>query len=183
MATRRAWPAPLLLPLAWLYGLTVSIRHQLYRLGWLRSEQLPVPVLVIGNLVAGGAGKTPATLAVVQHLQRQGWTPGVISRGYGRASDTVMPVHPGSEAREVGDEPLLIARRTGVPVFVASQRSEAGRALLKAHPAVDVLVCDDGLQHRRLQRAVPSRCPIWCGSRPRAASCPAYRLPACRCGR
>ncbi len=154
MATRRAWPAPLFLPLTWLYGLIVAMRHRLYQLGWLRSERLPVPVLVIGNLVVGGAGKTPATLAVVQHLQRQGWTPGVISRGYGRAADAVMPVDPASLARDVGDEPLLIARRTGVPVFVASRRAEAGRALLKAHPSVDVLVCDDGLQHRALQATV-----------------------------
>ncbi len=154
MAASKAWPAPLFLPVAWLYGLSVALRHQLYRLGWLRSERLPVPVLVIGNLVAGGAGKTPATLAVVQHLQRQGWTPGVISRGYGRASGSAMPVGAGSSAADVGDEPLLIARRTGAPVFVASRRAEAGRALIQAHPAVNVLVCDDGLQHRPLQATV-----------------------------
>lgn len=154
MAVSRSWPAPLFLPLSWLYGLLVAVRHRLYRAGWLRSERLPVPVLVIGNLVAGGAGKTPATIAVVQHLQRRGWTPGVISRGYGRASRNVRAVDAGASAEEVGDEPVLIARRTGVPVFVAAQRADAGRALLRAHPAVNVLLCDDGLQHRALQATV-----------------------------
>lgn len=154
MAVSRSWPAPLFLPLSWLYGLLVAWRHRLYRAGWLRTERLPVPVLVIGNLVAGGAGKTPATIAVVQHLQRRGWTPGVISRGHGRTNTDVRAVHPASSAQDVGDEPLLIARRTGVPVFVASQRAEAGRALLDAHPAVNVLVCDDGLQHRALHATV-----------------------------
>ncbi len=154
MAVSRAWPAPLFLPLAWLYGGLVSLRHRLYQRAWLSSERLPVPVLVVGNLVAGGAGKTPATIAVVQHLQRQGWTPGVISRGHGRSSDAVLQVMPDAAAQEVGDEPLLIARRTGVPVFVARRRSDAGRALLHAHPSVNLLVCDDGLQHRALHATV-----------------------------
>lgn len=153
-AGRRGWPAIARLPLAWVYGALVALRHRLHGWGWLRSERLPVPVVVIGNLVAGGAGKTPATLAVVHHLQRQGWTPGVISRGHGRRSDTVLPVRPDGTAELVGDEPLLIARRTGVPVFVAMRRADAGRALLAAHPDVNVLVCDDGLQHRALEATV-----------------------------
>lgn len=154
MATQRGWPAPLYLPLAWIYGALVSLRHRLYGLGWLRSVRLPVPVVVIGNLVAGGAGKTPATLAVVQHLQDRGWTPGVISRGHGRSSQAVLEVDAHATAGVVGDEPLLIAWRTGVPVFVAPRRAEAGEALIKAHPAVNVLVCDDGLQHRALEATV-----------------------------
>lgn len=154
MSLSRAWPAPLWLPLAWLYGLLIALRHRLYRLGWLRSERLPVPVLVVGNLVVGGAGKTPATIAVVEHLRQQGWKPGVISRGHGRSSHGVQPVTPASLPAETGDEPLLVAHRTGVPVFVAARRADAGRALLLAHPDTDVLVCDDGLQHLALHATV-----------------------------
>jgi len=154
MSLSRAWPAPLWLPLACLYGLIISLRHRLYSLGWLRRERLPVPVLVVGNLVVGGAGKTPATIAVVQHLRQQGWKPGVISRGHGRSTEGVRPVTPASSPAETGDEPLLLARRTGAPVFVAARRADAGRALLEAHPDTDVLVCDDGLQHLALQATV-----------------------------
>lgn len=154
MAGSRAWPAPLWLPLAWAYGLLIALRHRLYRLGWLHAERMPVPVLVVGNLVVGGAGKTPSTIAVVQHLQRRGWKPGVISRGHGRSGSGVLPVAPDALPAETGDEPLLIARRTGVPVFVAARRADAGLALLQAHPDTDVLVCDDGLQHLALQATV-----------------------------
>lgn len=154
LASTRSWKARALLPLAWLYGLLVAARHRLYSMGWLRSERLPVPVLVVGNLVAGGAGKTPATIALVQHLRQSGWTPGVISRGHGSRSVEARAVTPRSGAADVGDEPLLIARRTAVPVFVAARRAEAGHALLSAHPEVDIVVCDDGIQHRALHANV-----------------------------
>lgn len=151
MASTRSWRARILLPLSWLYGFLVALRHRLHDIGWLRSERLPVPVLVVGNLVAGGAGKTPAAIALVQHLRERGWTPGVISRGHGSRSVEARAVTPRSSAADVGDEPLLIARRTAAPVFVAARRAEAGHALLSAHPEVDIVVCDDGLQHRALQ--------------------------------
>ena len=124
------------------------------------AQRLPVPVVVVGNVVAGGAGKTPTTLAVVRHLQAQGWRPGIVSRGYGRAAregapaDAPLEVAATADPRTVGDEPLLLRQRAGVPVFVCAQRAEAGRALLAAHPGTDILVCDDGLQHLRLARDV-----------------------------
>lgn len=156
---RRAWQqrgplARLLWPLSQLYRLLAALRRQLYRTGWLRSTRLPVPVIVVGNVIAGGAGKTPVTLAVVHHLQAAGWQPGVISRGYGRSTSDCRAVLAGSDAAEVGDEPLLIARASGAPVFVARRRADAARTLLAAHPATDVLVCDDGLQHLALARDV-----------------------------
>jgi tetraacyldisaccharide 4'-kinase len=116
-------------------------------------EALPVPVLVVGNLVVGGAGKTPAVMALVQALQRAGWHPGVISRGHGRRSGEPREVDPGGNVAELGDEPLIIRRRCGVPVWVGRRRVQAARALCAAHPAVDVLVSDDGLQHAALPRA------------------------------
>lgn len=104
----------------------------------LRSERLPRARDRRSNVTLYGAGKTPVTLALVRHLQATGWQPGVISRGYGRSSDGCREVLPASTASDVGDEPLLIARATGVPVFVARRRAQAGRAPLAAHPATDV---------------------------------------------
>jgi tetraacyldisaccharide 4'-kinase len=111
-----------------------------------------IPVLVVGNLVLGGAGKTPTVIALVQAFQAAGRRPGVISRGYGRQGASVREVTSDAAAQAVGDEPLLIQRRTGVPVWVGRDRSAAARALCAAHPDVDVLLSDDGLQHRRLRR-------------------------------
>lgn len=158
-ALTRAWlgrgPLALaLLPLSWLFGLLVGLRHRLYRLGWLATESLPVPVLVVGNRVAGGAGKTPATIAVVQHLQARGLRIGVVSRGHGRTGPAVAIVGADSRAEQVGDEPLLIARRTRAPVAVARRRAAAARELLNRHPDLDVIVTDDGLQHLALARDI-----------------------------
>ena len=150
----------LLLPLAHLYA-------------WLSQRAarraipvpLPVPVLVVGNVIAGGAGKTPTVIALVQALRAAGHRPGVISRGHGRGSPgvrqggrqsmqlDVQPVRSDSTAQQVGDEPLLLHRRCAVPVWVGSNRSAAALALCAAHPEVDVLVSDDGLQHHRLTRS------------------------------
>ncbi|MDP2678394.1 MAG: tetraacyldisaccharide 4'-kinase [Rhodoferax sp.] len=149
---QRGWLAYLLWPLSVLYGLLVRLRKTFYRRGWLSSERLPVPVLVVGNVVAGGAGKTPVVMAVVQHLQARGVRVGVISRGYGRRSQACLEVLPKSAVTDVGDEPALIRRRTGAPVFVAARRVQAARALLASYPQTQVLVCDDGLQHLNLQR-------------------------------
>lgn len=149
---QRGWRAWLLWPVSVLYGLLVRLRRTLYRLGWLRSERLPVPVVVVGNVVAGGAGKTPVVMAIVQHLQAQGVRVGVISRGYGRSNRDCLEVLPNSAVQDVGDEPALIQRRTSAPVFVATRRTEAARALLARYPQTQVLICDDGLQHLQLQR-------------------------------
>lgn len=148
----RGWQAWFLWPLSLLYGALVRLRKALFGLGWLRSERLPVPVLVVGNVVAGGAGKTPVVMAIVQHLQQRGIHVGVISRGYGRRSQACLEVLPGSAVDDVGDEPALIQRRTQTPVFVAARRVQAARALLARHPKTQIIVSDDGLQHLRLQR-------------------------------
>lgn len=151
---RRGVLACLLWPPSLLYRALVALRRSLYRSGRLASERLPVPVVVVGNVVAGGAGKTPVVLSLLQHLQSRGIRAGVVSRGYGRQSRDCLEVGPASEPAQVGDEPLLVQRASGVPVFVARKRAEAGRALLAAHPEVQVIVCDDGLQHLGLQRDI-----------------------------
>ncbi len=111
-----------------------------------------MPVLVVGNLVVGGAGKTPTVLALAEALRARGHRPGIVSRGFGRHEDGVRAVKPGDEVAEVGDEPLLLARRSGAPVWVGRDRVAAARALLAAHPAVDLVISDDGLQHHALPR-------------------------------
>ncbi len=142
----------LLLPLSWLFGASVAIRRELYRRGFYKQETLPVPVIVVGNVMVGGVGKTPITMALVNHLKAQGWRVGVLSRGYGRKTSSTLAVSPTSNPDNVGDEPLLMARTCQVPVFVGHSRVDAGRALLSLHRDVQVLVCDDGLQHLALAR-------------------------------
>jgi tetraacyldisaccharide 4'-kinase len=150
----RGWLARLLWPVAQLHGLAVRLRLALYRRGFLKSERFDVPVIVVGNVVAGGAGKTPLVMTLVKHLQAQGLAPGVISRGYGRSGRDSLEVRPSTPIEASGDEPALIQRATGAPVFVANKRTEAVQALLAAYPATEVVVCDDGLQHYALQRDI-----------------------------
>ena len=149
---QRGLGAWLLRPLSWLYGALVQTRKLAYRRAWLDSGHPGIPVIVVGNVVAGGAGKTPTTIALVQHLLARGLPVGVVSRGHGRTDTQVRAVHADSDTRDVGDEPLLIHRRTGAPVWVGASRLEAARQLRQAHPEVRLLVCDDGLQHLALQR-------------------------------
>ena len=113
-----------------------------------------VPVVVVGNLYVGGTGKTPLAIELVRALQRRGWRPGVVSRGYGGTARSARLVDAEATATEVGDEPLLIARATQAPVAVGSRRVAAARQLLRAHSDCDVIVADDGLQHLRLARDV-----------------------------
>jgi tetraacyldisaccharide 4'-kinase len=143
------WP---FLPVSWLFLLLVSLRRVLYRYGLIRARALPVPVIVVGNLTVGGSGKTPLVLWLAGQLRAQGWQPGIVSRGYGGSVAGVRAVVAASTSSEVGDEPLLLARRSGVPVFVGRDRVAAGLALLAAHPDCNVIISDDGLQHYRLQR-------------------------------
>lgn len=150
---RGGW-ALALWPLSLPYGALVRLRRWCFKCGWRRSTRLPVPVIVVGNLIVGGAGKTPVVLALLDILARQGWRVGVISRGYGRVHDEVSEVTPQSTAQEVGDEPLLLARRGQVPVVVGRDRVRAAQRLLNQHPEVEVIVSDDGLQHLALQRDV-----------------------------
>jgi tetraacyldisaccharide 4'-kinase len=153
-AVERAWWRPRPCLLSWLLWPLSLLYRALAGLHCLtvQPQRIGRPVIVVGNLVVGGAGKTPTTIALVQLLRAQGWTPGVVSRGYGRASDGVADVRADSRATEVGDEPLLIHRRARVPVRVGADRVAAARALCEAHPEVDVVLSDDGLQHHRLAR-------------------------------
>ncbi len=143
-----------LTPLSWLFCTLASLRRGCYRLGIFRSVELPVPVVVVGNITVGGTGKTPLVTWLVRCLREAGFRPGVVSRGYGgRSAHWPRSVNPGSDPVEVGDEPLLIARRTGCPVVVGPDRVAAARALLE-EAQVDVVISDDGLQHYRLGRDV-----------------------------
>ncbi|MBN8225649.1 MAG: tetraacyldisaccharide 4'-kinase [Xanthomonadales bacterium] len=142
------WWAWLLAPL---YAGAGALRRRLYAIGLLRERKVPVPVLVIGNLAAGGAGKTPLALALVRRLRDAGWRPGVASRGYGRQDpDVPRWVTAETTPEQGGDEPVLFARRLAVPVRVDRHRHAAARALAEA--GCDIVVCDDGLQHYRLAR-------------------------------
>lgn len=143
-----------LLPAGGLFSGLAWLRRAVYRGGWLPTVRLPVPVVVIGNIVAGGSGKTPLTLWLAERMRAAGRRPGIVSRGYGRRSAAVTEVGAGDTVSDVGDEPLLLARRAACPVFVGADRAAAARALLAAHPECDLILCDDGLQHYRLARDV-----------------------------
>jgi len=142
------WPASLV------YRLLVASRRIAYRAGALSPVRLPVAVIVVGNIVAGGTGKTPLVLALAAMLKKSGHRPGIVSRGYRGSAATPMAVAAGSPAGLVGDEPLLLARRSGCPVWIGSDRVGAAQGLLAAHPECDVLILDDGLQHYRLARDI-----------------------------
>ncbi len=144
-----------LVPLSWLFSGVTALRRLAYRIGLLRAYALPVPVIVVGNINMGGSGKTPVVIWLVEQLKKHGYHPGVISRGYGANDNTqALSVDTTSSVAAVGDEPLLIARRTGCPVWIGKRRIDAGRALLREHPNCDVIISDDGLQHYQLKRDV-----------------------------
>lgn len=158
-AVQRAWlrRGPLawsLLPLSLLFAVLSAARRLLYRLGVLGSTRLSVPVVVVGNVVAGGAGKTPVILELLEHLRERGLRAGVVSRGYGRSTTGCQEVLETSSAADAGDEPLLIRQRSAVPVFVSARRAEAAQALLAAYPGTQVVLSDDGLQHMALARDI-----------------------------
>jgi len=139
-------------PFSLVFRILIFLRRLLYRQGLKHITRLPVPVIVVGNLTVGGTGKTPFTLALITWLREAGYSPGIISRGYGGRVDEIRPVHAQSDPLQVGDEPVLLARRGGCPVWVGRARTHVGAGLLAAHPEVDVLVADDGLQHYALAR-------------------------------
>ncbi len=141
----------ILLPASWLFRALTALRRTLYRLHLLTSYRLPVPVIVIGNISVGGTGKTPLTLAIAQQLTDAGLHPVIISRGYGGTAQMRQVTQQDLPA-EVGDEPLLMAKRGICPVWIGRDRAAAAKLALAAHPQCDLLLCDDGLQHYRLQR-------------------------------
>lgn len=149
----RVWLTVLLAPLQALFAVLAAGRRLLFRLGLKRVEQLPVPLVVIGNINVGGVGKTPLTLSLLEDLHSRGVRAGIISRGYGGSSTGACAVAPDSDPDVVGDEPLLLAQ-SGAPVWIGRDRVAAARALLAAHPDLDLILSDDGLQHYRLGRTL-----------------------------
>ncbi|MFO1311619.1 MAG: tetraacyldisaccharide 4'-kinase [Burkholderiales bacterium] len=147
--TAAAWLA---WPLSLLFGIVSGCRRALHARGFLPVERLPVPVIVVGNITAGGSGKTPLVIALAEALRDRGFHPGIVSRGHG-GHGRVEAVAPDSDPAVAGDEPPIIAA-AGFPVWVGRKRAHAGRALLAAHPGCDVVICDDGLQHYALARDV-----------------------------
>lgn len=140
-----------MIPLSGLYWLLIKLRTLLYGAGVFSTEKAAVPVIVVGNITAGGTGKTPVVIWLVDALRRRGFSPGIVSRGYGgTSSGTSMRVDSDSDAAVVGDEPVLLSRRGKCPVAVDSDRLRAASMLVE--DGVDVIVSDDGLQHLRLHR-------------------------------
>jgi tetraacyldisaccharide 4'-kinase len=146
---RRGPLAWLLWPASLLFGVAVSLRRLLTR-----RRKAGVPVVIVGNLVAGGSGKTPLVLWIAEFLRSRGWHPAIVSRGYGGRSAAPSGVTLASEPHEVGDEPVVLARRSGCPVWVGADRLAVIHALRARHDEVDVVLLDDGLQHYRLARDV-----------------------------
>jgi tetraacyldisaccharide 4'-kinase len=142
------WPASLL------FGAVVFFRRLLFRLRIFRSHGAGIPVIVVGNLSAGGSGKTPLVLRIAEILREHHWKPGIVSRGYGGHATQPREATIASDPAEVGDEPMLLARRSGCPVWVAPDRVQACRALREQHPECNVIVTDDGLQHYALRRDI-----------------------------
>lgn len=152
--SRRGALAIVLLPLSLIFMLLAALRRGLYRAGVLRAQRLPVPVIVVGNIAVGGSGKTPVVAWLAEALSEAGFRPGIVSRGYGGSVESVAVVPADGDAARFGDEPVLLARLTRCPLAVGRDRPAAGRALLAAHPDVDVLISDDGLQHYALMRDI-----------------------------
>jgi tetraacyldisaccharide 4'-kinase len=151
---RRTALAWLLWPASLAFGLVVTIRRLLYRARLLGSARAGIPVIVVGNLVAGGSGKTPLALWIAEFLKSKGWSPAIVSRGYGAEIGSPRAATIASEPAEVGDEPVVLARRSGCPVWVGPERARVIAALRAEHPDVNVVVLDDGLQHYRLRRDI-----------------------------
>ena len=152
---RRGPTSLLLWPLSWLYGLVVRMRKLILDTGLVKQKPAPVPVIIVGNIRVGGTGKTPIVIALAERLSHLGWRPGIISRGYGASSQTApLQVHSNSDPTLVGDEPVLIAKRTHdqFPIWVFPKRQQSIKAMLKHTPEVNVIISDDGLQHRGLIR-------------------------------
>jgi len=144
----------LLLPISLLFRVAATLRRGSYRAGLASTVRLPVPVIVVGNITAGGTGKTPLTLWLAAVLSAQGRSPGIVCRGYGGAARAPQPVRPDSDPYACGDEAVLLAQRSGCPVWIGANRPAAARALLAAAPGCDVVLSDDGLQHYALARDV-----------------------------
>jgi tetraacyldisaccharide 4'-kinase len=149
---RRGAIAWLLWPVSLLFGLVVLLRRILYKVRILGSRHPGIPVIVVGNVTVGGTGKTPLTIWIAEFLKAKGWSPAIVSRGYGAKVQSPRAATIASEAAEVGDEPILLSRRSGCPVWVGADRIAVIAAMRAANPEVNVVILDDGLQHYRLRR-------------------------------
>jgi tetraacyldisaccharide 4'-kinase len=149
---RRGAIAWLLWPVSLAFGLVVLFRRIFYRLRILKSRHPGIPVIVVGNITVGGSGKTPLVLWIAEFLKAKGWSPAIVSRGYKGKSEAPRAATIASEAADVGDEPIVLSRRSGCPVWVGADRLAVIAALRAAHPDADVVILDDGLQHYRLRR-------------------------------
>lgn len=146
--------AYLLWPLSFIYRIFIFIRRKFYQFHFLKINYLSIPVIVVGNITIGGTGKTPVVIALALFLKEKGWRPGIISRGYGgNTKHFPCLVHQNSNAREVGDEPILIARHTGCPTMIDPDRSRGAKSLLKRSNC-NIVISDDGLQHLSLGRDI-----------------------------
>src|SRR5580704_16657612 len=150
MSVRR----PVLLPFAPLYGAGLAIKKMMFRRGWLKQNHLPSPVISVGSVSAGGAGKTPMVLLLAEILRRRGYAVRILTRGYRRTSELIERVEPYDDAGFHGDEPVLLAQRSGVPVFAGADRYRTGVYAEKDEEAEKLVVhlLDDGFQHRQLAR-------------------------------
>ena len=152
---RRGPTSIILWPLSWIHGCVLRTLKLIQDLGIGKQKSAPVPIIIVGNIRVGGTGKTPIVIALAERLSQLGWKPGIISRGYGSTSKTSpQQVRSDSDPTQVGDEPVLIAKRTHdqFPIWVFPKRNQSIRALLKHSPEVNVIISDDGLQHRGLVR-------------------------------
>ncbi len=147
------WLQWLLWPLSWLFGMISSMRRMSFSSGLNKQITLSVPVIIVGNITAGGSGKTPMVIHLIELLRAQGYTPGVVSRGYGAKVEGVVTVTEHHTPEQVGDEPAMIFARTKVPMVVGAKRVNAAHALLNIAD-VDVIISDDGLQHYALGRDI-----------------------------
>ena len=144
----------ILWPLSQVYRLLAFSHKAMYKIGVFKTHKVSVPVVVVGNIVTGGGGKTPTVIALMQHLQAQNIKVGVISRGYGRISTACLEVKPDSALSDVGDEPAVLLLACSAPIFVATSRFEAASTLLKTYPNTQVIISDDGLQHHAMQHDI-----------------------------
>lgn len=144
-----------LLPFSWLYILLISLRRVCYHTGIFTRYRVSSLVVVVGNINVGGTGKTPLVIWLTEYFKQKGFRIGVVSRGYGRVAYNNKPqqVRPDSAPILVGDEPVLIAKKTGCPVVVATKRRKAAEELIKYNKC-DLIICDDGMQHYSLERDI-----------------------------
>ncbi len=149
---RRSAIAWLLWPVSLLFGLLVLVRRSLYFFHVFKSGHPGIPVIVVGNITVGGSGKTPLVLWIAEFLRAKGRSPAIVARGYGGRAETPRAATVASDPAEVGDEPVVLARRSGCPVWVGADRVETTAALRAANPGVDVVILDDGLQHYAIRR-------------------------------